>query len=170
MKIKTYGINGLTDWYGEIKAGAISMKVLFRGGTASPSGAQPAYLVTKDPITQFVIENSKEFKNGFIHLEMSQDLPGEHPRMAVPKAAPVTAKGSNGSNGPDGADGSDGTAEAAKAVERKSYPDVTTAQAAREVLKADFGGTQAELQTAAAIRVFAEKKGVVFPNWAGSIA
>lgn len=85
MKIKTYGINGLSEWHGNVKAGTISVAVSFTGGTASPSGAQPAYFVTKDPIAQFVIENSAEFKRGFIHLEMSQDAPGEHPRMALPK-------------------------------------------------------------------------------------
>lgn len=90
MKIKTYGINNLSEWHGEVKTGSISVRVSFTGGTASPSGAQPAYMVTKDPITQFVIENSKEFKDGFIHLEMSQDMPGEHHRMAVPKNIPTT--------------------------------------------------------------------------------
>ena len=90
MKIKTYGINNLSEWHGEVKTGSISVRVSFTGGTASPSGAQPAYMVTKDPITQFVIENSKEFKDGFIHLEMSQDMPGEHHRMAVPKKIPTT--------------------------------------------------------------------------------
>lgn len=85
MQVKTYGINGLTEWHGDIKAGSISVRVSFTGGTASPSGAQPAYYMTKDPITQFVIENSNEFKSGFIHLEMSHEIPGEHPRMAVPK-------------------------------------------------------------------------------------
>lgn len=86
MKIKTYGISELTEWHGKLKAGTIEVNVSFVGGTASPSGAQPAYMVTKDPITQFVIENSKEFKNGFIKLVMKQELPGEHPRMATPKS------------------------------------------------------------------------------------
>lgn len=85
MQVKTYGINGLTEWHGDIKAGSISVRVSFTGGTASPSGAQPAYYMTKDPITQFVIENSNEFKSGFIHLEMSHEVSGVHPRMAMPK-------------------------------------------------------------------------------------
>lgn len=85
MKVKTYGVPELTEWHGKVKAGTIQIAVSFTGGTSSPSGAQPAYLVTKDPITQFVIENSKEFRNGFIILLMSQDIPGNHPRMAVPK-------------------------------------------------------------------------------------
>lgn len=85
MKIKTYGVPELTEWHGKVKAGSIEVYLSFRGGTASPSGAQPAYLVTKDPITQFVIENSKEFKNGFIILLMTQEMPGNHPRMGVAK-------------------------------------------------------------------------------------
>lgn len=85
MKIKTYGVLELTEWHGKVKAGTIEVAVSFTGGTSSPGGAQPAYLVTKDPIIQFVIENSNEFKNGFIVLLMSQDIPGNHPRMAVAK-------------------------------------------------------------------------------------
>lgn len=154
MKVKTYGIHGLSEWYGDVKAGSISVKLHFTGGTASPSGALPAYMVTKDPVTQFVIENSKEFKNGFIHLAMSQDIPGEHPRMAVPKN---TTEPSKSEDAP--------TANPETETKPSSYPNVTTAQAARELLKAEYGGTTAELQTAAAIRAFAEKKGVTFPNW-----
>ena len=94
MKVKTYGVPGLTEWHGKVKAGSIEVEVSFRGGTASPSGAQPAYFVTKDPITQFIIENSKEYKNGFIILVMQQEAPGEHPRMAVPKPKPAVEKAS----------------------------------------------------------------------------
>lgn len=89
MKVKTYGVPGLTEWHGKLKAGSIEVSASFVGGTASPSGAQPAYFMTKDPIVQFVIEHSKEYKSGFIILVMSQDVAGEHPRMAVQKPAPV---------------------------------------------------------------------------------
>lgn len=89
MKVKTYGVPGLTEWHGKLKAGSIEVSASFVGGTASPSGAQPAYFMTKDPIVQFVIEHSKEYKSGFIILVMSQDVAGEHPRMAVPNPAPV---------------------------------------------------------------------------------
>ncbi len=88
MIVKTYGVPDLTEWHGKLKAGSLEVKVSFTGGTASPSGAQPAYMVTKDPITQFVIEHSKEFKSGFIILVMSQNIPGTHPRMAIPKPQP----------------------------------------------------------------------------------
>ena len=89
MIVKTYGVPGLTEWHGKLKAGSIEVSASFVGGTASPSGAQPAYFMTKDPIVQFVIEHSKEYKSGFIILVMSQDVAGEHPRMALPKPAPV---------------------------------------------------------------------------------
>lgn len=90
MKVKTYGIYSLTEWHGKVKAGTIEVNVSFVGGTASPSGSQPAYMVTKDPITQFVIEKSKEFKDGFIVLVMCEEIGGNHRRMAVPK--PVVEK------------------------------------------------------------------------------
>lgn len=92
MIVKTYGVPDLTEWHGKLKAGSLEVKVSFTGGTASPSGAQPAYMVTKDPITQFVIEHSKEFKSGFIILVMSQNIPGTHPRMAIPHPQPEAPK------------------------------------------------------------------------------
>lgn len=87
MIIKTYAIDGLSEWHGDLMAGTISVRVSFTGGTASPSGALPAYFVTKDPVTQFVIEHSKEFKSGFIRIDMQQTVAGEHPRMGIPSAA-----------------------------------------------------------------------------------
>ena len=90
MKVKTYGIYNLTEWHGKVKAGTIEVNVSFTGGTASPSGAQPAYMVTKDPIVQFVIENSKEFKDGLINLVFVDEVEGNHRRMAIPK--PVDEK------------------------------------------------------------------------------
>ena len=90
MKVKTYGVPGLSEWHGTLKVGSIETNVTFVGGTASPSGSQPAYMTTKDPIVQFVIENSKEFKDGFIILLLTQEVEGVHPRMAVAKAAPAS--------------------------------------------------------------------------------
>lgn len=86
MEVKTYGIYGLTEWHGKVRAGTIEVKLSFVGGTCSPGGTQPAYMVTKDPITQLVVENSKEYKDGFIRLVMRQVLPGTHNRIATHKA------------------------------------------------------------------------------------
>ena len=107
MKVKTYGVPGLTEWHGKVKAGSIEVSVSFIGGTASPSGAQPAYFMTKDPVVQFVIENSKEYKNGFIVLVMSQDVAGEHPRMAIPKPKPAPTTEAPVTETPAGAEQTD---------------------------------------------------------------
>ena len=111
MKFKTYGIRGLSEWQGDVKVGSIKMRLHFTGGTASPSGAQPAYFATSDPLTQFVIENSKEY-GSLITLLSSRDVEGEHPREAkstptkpdpvtayTPSPAPVYDNGADGANG-----------------------------------------------------------------------
>lgn len=95
MEIKTYGVYGLTEWHGKVKAGTLEANLSFVGGTSSPSGSQPAYMVTKDPITQFVIENSKEYKSGFISLVMRQVLPGTHMRIATHKPVPDSDEQAN---------------------------------------------------------------------------
>ena len=88
MEIKTYGVYGLTEWNGKVKSGTIEASLSLVGGTSSPTGSQPAYMVTKDPITQFVIENSKEYNSGFIRLVMRQVLPGTHMLIATHKSIP----------------------------------------------------------------------------------
>lgn len=90
MKFKTYGIRGLSEWQGDVKIGSIKMRLHFTGGTASPSGAQPAYFATSDPLTQFVIENSKEY-GSLITLLSSRDVEGEHPREAKSASTPSPA-------------------------------------------------------------------------------
>lgn len=95
MEIKTYGVYGLTEWHGKVKAGTLEANLSFVGGTSSPSGSQPAYMVTKDPITQLVIENSKEYKSGFISLVMRQVLPGTHMRIATHKPVPDSDEQTN---------------------------------------------------------------------------
>lgn len=119
MKVKTYGISGLTEWHGKVKAGNLEVAVSFVGGTASPSGAQPAYYMTKDPIVQFVIENSEEFKSGVIELHMSQDVNGHHPREAKPKQITSTPDDSTMSQ-PLSMDDEDGAQEPTDGGEEKA--------------------------------------------------
>ena len=156
MKIKTYGINNLSEWHGEVKTGSISVKVSFTGGTASPSGAQPAYMVTKDPITQFVIENSKEFKDGFIHLEMSQDMPGEHHRMAVPKKIPTTNNEPQPVTIPLSTQAPKPTETEKKTIEATDWDD------AREYLANNFGVARRYMRSHAAVLQYASENNVNF--------
>lgn len=148
MKVNTYGIYGLTEWQGKLKAGNIEVNVAFAGGTASSTGAQPAYFVTKNPITQFVIENSKEFKSGFIHLEMSQEIEGVHPSVAMPKSSPAKE-----TVAPEAETASVETikvADKSEAVEwlKERFP--------------DEGYTSVKLRSMSAVNEAAKKHGVVF--------
>lgn len=127
MNIKTYGVPELTEWHGKVKAGSIEVGVSFTGGTSSPSGAQPAYLVTKDPIVQFVIEHSKEFRNGFIILLMSQETPGNHPREAVAKPGRIKDRrtGEHGDNEAAEADKSGSAADKANGADGADKSEIT---------------------------------------------
>lgn len=162
MKAKTYGIHGLSEWYGKVKAGSIEVSVSFQGGTASPSGAQPAYFMTKDPITQFVIENSKEFKNHFITLERSVELPGTHPREAYPKRPtpenPVHStdtedRPEEGENAVDGAEG---------VAVKKTQVKVSSVEDAKDYLVDKFGIAGSKLRTRAACIAAGEENGIEF--------
>jgi hypothetical protein len=155
MKAKTYGIHGLSEWYGKVKAGSIEVSVSFKGGTASPSGAQPAYFMTKDPITQFVIENSKEFKKGFIVLVMQQELPGVHPRMAVPKQTAAPAEEPVQSAGTDGQ-------VAGEAGGEKTKVKVSSVEDAKDYLVDKFGIASSKLRNRAACIAAGEENGIEF--------
>ena len=160
MKAKTYGIHGLSEWYGKVKAGSIEVSVAFKGGTASPSGAQPAYFMTKDPITQFVIENSKEFKNKFITLERSVELPGTHPREAYPKRPtpenPVQSTDTEGR-------AEEGESQTAGAVGgEKTQVKVSSVEDAKDYLVDKFGIASSKLRTRAACIAAGEENGIEF--------
>lgn len=152
MKVKTYGVPGLNEWHGKVKAGSLEVSVSFVGGTSSPSGAQPAYFMTKDPIVQFVIENSKEYKERFIILVMSQEVPGEHPRMAMPKnTEPVSGAGTE--------------SESAPAEPENSEVKVADKSEAIEWLKEHFpekGYTATGLRTVSAFEAACKECGVKF--------
>lgn len=162
MKVKTYGVPGLSEWHGKVKAGSIEVEVHFTGGTASPSGAQPAYFMTKDPIFQFVIENSKEFKDGFIILVMQQEVPGQHPRMAVPKPKHTEATDSV----PAGVsvEVSDANEEAEEADDNLTKVEVADKNEAIEYLKEHFDGsyTATQLRTKTAFEAACKAHGIEF--------
>lgn len=165
MKAKTYGIHGLSEWYGKVKAGSIEVSVAFKGGTASPSGAQPAYFMTKDPITQFVIENSKEFKNHFITLERSVELPGTHPREAYPKR-PTPENGSKTAaheTAPSQDTDTDGSVDGAEGeAVKKTQVKVSSVEDAKDYLVDKFGIASSKLRTRAACIAAGEENGIDF--------
>ena len=56
------------EWVALIECGKATVKVHFCGGSLTGYGVTPAEFTTQNPMTQAIIENSKEFKNGKIFL------------------------------------------------------------------------------------------------------
>ena len=67
-KRKTYGVSGYMEWVALIECGKATVKVHFSGGSLTGYGVTPAEFTTQNPMTQALIENSKEFKSGKIFL------------------------------------------------------------------------------------------------------
>jgi hypothetical protein len=67
-KRKTYGVSGYMEWVALIPCGKATVKVHFSGGSLTGYGVTPAEFTTQNPMTQAIIENSKEFKSGKIFL------------------------------------------------------------------------------------------------------
>jgi hypothetical protein len=67
-KRKTYGVSGYMEWVALIECGKATVKVHFSGGSLTGYGVTPAEFTTQNPMTQAIVENSKEFKSGKIFL------------------------------------------------------------------------------------------------------
>lgn len=67
-KRKIYGVSGYMEWVALIECGKATVKVHFSGGSLTGYGVTPAEFTTQNPMTQAIIENSKEFKSGKIYL------------------------------------------------------------------------------------------------------
>lgn len=115
MKIKTYGIRGLLEWHGIVSAGKIKMEVSFTNGSTTSVGVSPASFITKDELTQFVIENSDQFKNGRIVLVREIEVPDDEATKARKEKACAGASAIEEStiNPPLSMDGEDGAQEQA---------------------------------------------------------
>ena len=56
------------EWVALIECGKATVKVHFSGGSLTGYGVTPAEFTTQNPMTQAIIENSKDFKSGKIFL------------------------------------------------------------------------------------------------------
>lgn len=62
----TYGVYNMIEWHALLRMGKATVKVPFTGGSITTQGVTPATFTTEDPIVQFAIESSPQFKNGKI--------------------------------------------------------------------------------------------------------
>lgn len=70
----TYGVYNLIEWHALLRLGKASVKVQFTGGSITTQGVTPATFTTEDPVIQFAIERSPEFRNGKIKVVRTATL------------------------------------------------------------------------------------------------
>lgn len=132
--MKIYGIHGLLEWHGTIHSHGIKMQVDFTNGSTTAYGVAPATFMTKDELTQRIIENSEEFKSGRIRIERT--VPIEEDKKP---------------------------AEAKKSGE-KAYPEVTGTQKAKEILQKVYNYDVTNIRSKAEAIEAAKKLNISFPN------
>ena len=154
--IKTYGIFGLLEWHGILKVGGVSMKVSFTNGSTTAYGVSPATFITKDELTQFVIEHSEKFKRGVIKL-ISQKALAVPEVKAAPKAEAAPA--------PSPAPAHEAEAEAKSDADGTTVITVSSKSDAVEYLKEHFkekAYTSVKLRTKEAFDTACKECGVRF--------
>ena len=75
--LKIYGMRGLLEWHGVVNSNGLTMHVDFVNGSVTAYGVAPATFMTRDALTQHILEHSEQFKSGRIRLERVIALPGE---------------------------------------------------------------------------------------------
>lgn len=74
---KTYAIFHLTEKHTVFYLGKTKVHVSFTGGIVTKRGVTPATFTTDDPIVQFAIEQSADFKKGAISIRSKYPVQGE---------------------------------------------------------------------------------------------
>lgn len=178
---KVYGVYNLVEWYANIKAGKATVRVLFSGGAMTTQGVTPATFTTTDPIVQFTIEHSEQFRSGKIKLlktyptnedvEVERNAPKVNAPLAqqttqVIEVEPQQTEATTDEVAEDTEEIS--TAEEAIVNEmpttdgNKTIVKVTCDRDAAEYLREKHGIALSKLRSKAAIAAAAEQYGVTF--------
>lgn len=190
-KRKTYGVSGYMEWVALIECGKATVKVHFSGGSLTGYGVTPAEFTTQNPMTQAIIENSKEFKSGKIFLlreiegtgKFKEFVRGQHAnegnhlggQAATASAIAGTALDADGtSKAPttasvDDEEPTDDTeaetvedSEATVTADGKAIIDVTDLDDARDYLCENFGIARSSLRSNVSVYRAAEDHNIVF--------
>ena len=190
-KRKTYGVSGYMEWVALIECGKATVKVHFSGGSLTGYGVTPAEFTTQNPMTQAIIENSKEFKSGKIFLlreiegtgKFKEFVRGQHAnegnhlggQAATASAIAGTALDADGtSKAPtveptDDEESTDDTeaetaenSEATVTADGKAIIDVTDLDDARDYLCENFGIARSSLRSNVSVYRAAEEHNIVF--------
>ena len=154
--IKTYGINGLLEWHGFISSNGVSMQLHFTNGSMTAHGVAPATFTSKNELTQYIIENSDQFRNGRIRLVRAVPVPGSEneDKPAAPAEKPVQSTGTV--NQADDGENDEGAAGERKQVKVSSVED------AKDYLVEHCGLKSSNLRTRAACIAAGEEHGIEF--------
>lgn len=136
---KTYGINGLLEWHGLVESHGVKMKVDFTNGSATAYGVAPATFTTTDALTQYILENSEQFKKGKIQLLRSYVIEADANAKAEEK--PKAEE---------------------KAEEKLVEVKVNCVEDAKEYLITNFGIASNKLRSRAQVENSAKQNGVKF--------
>ena len=151
--LKKYIVRGQISASIIVRFGAAKERINFSGGSLTELGVRSAEYYTSDPLKQYIIENSDQYKKGIIELHSKVEL------------------------GDDGSDEAEATIPTASASEEEkgnvvdpntgqqlSFPEVTNFQSAKSILMNQFDIELKDLQDKASLLSVASGLGVSFPN------
>ena len=179
------------EWVALIECGKATVKVHFSGGSLTGYGVTPAEFTTQNPMTQAIIENSKEFKSGKIFLlreiegtgKFKEFVRGQHAnegnhlggQAATASAIAGTALDADGTSktpaaaSADDEESTDDTeaetvedSEATVTADGKAFIDVTDLDDARDYLCENFGIARSSLRSNVSVYRAAEEHNIVF--------
>lgn len=155
----TYGVYNLIEWQALLGAGRARVKVPFTGGSITTQGVTPATYTTENPVIQFAIERSPEFRSGKIKVVRRVRLEGE---IEIERNASGPTDGGNvrmdeeESGDTDGAHTEDVAAQA-PGPERMEF---TCNDDAKDWLEQKWGFVRSKLRTREDIVTAGRRKGV----------
>lgn len=158
----TYGVYNLIEWQALLGAGRARVKVPFTGGSITTQGVTPATYTTENPVIQFAIERSPEFRSGKIKVVRRVRLEGE---IEIERNAPGPMDGGNvrmdeESEGTDEADRPEARAADAAQAPGPERMEFTCNDDAKDWLEQKWGFVRSKLRTREDIVTAGRRKGV----------
>lgn len=174
------------EWVALIECGKATVKVHFSGGSLTGYGVTPAEFTTQNPMTQAIIENSKEFKSGKIfllreiegtgkfkefvrgqHANEGNHLGGQAATASVIAGTALDADGTSKAPTAESVDDEEPMSdpindEDTEPADGKAIIDVTDLDDARDYLCENFGIARSSLRSNVSVPRAAEEHNIVF--------
>ena len=179
------------EWVALIECGKATVKVHFSGGSLTGYGVTPAEFTTQNPMTQAIIENSKDYKSGKIFLlreiegtgKFKEFVRGQHAhegnhlggQAATASSIAGTALDAGGTSKTPTVEPTDDEEptddsetetvediEATVSSDGKAIIDVTDLDDARDYLCENFGIARSSLRSNVSVYRAAEEHNIVF--------